>query len=123
MKTILRSRRILRFLFSSFKIKSKKLTTKLLQFFANKTLFHSKMIFQSLGCILLRSKLILNLKDIYFFLKNNLIEVNNKIVRFFFKIINPGDVIKVKSNLFLINYFWYFKFTSNRWLKRKRKKI
>lgn len=122
MKSILKSRRILKFLFSSFKLKSSKLTKKLLNFFSNKTSKSNLLSFNCLGCLLLRSGIILNLKDVFFFLKTRLIKINNKTTSSFFRNLAAGDIINFSNILFFINYFWYFKVFSNRWLKRKKKR-
>lgn len=122
MKTILRSRKILKFFFGFFKTKSRVLTQKLLRVFSNKTSNSSIMFFNTLGCLLLRSNIIFSVKDAYFFLKTNSVHINNKISSSFFQIVKPGDIISFTNLIFFMNYFWYFRFSLNKWLKRKKRK-
>lgn len=118
---IIKSRRLLRQLFSEFKIRSKKLTTILIDFFKKKKSTYSTNG-ALLGFSILGFGFVLNLLDSYYFIKNKFILLNNKIVTSFFLNLQAGDYINSSVPLFFSSYFFYFKLKYSRWLNRKKRK-
>lgn len=120
-KTVLINRRFLKILLTTSKLRSSKLTTKLLSIYKLYS-YKSPHLMKSLGTLLLQTKIINNLNDAYFFLKNKLISLNLKLNLNFFQVLKQGDIIKCENILFLTNYFFYFNYLNRRWLEKKYRK-
>lgn len=104
--TLNNNRKILAF-FLKKKIKKNKNFNKFIKNFIKKPLYDFILFFEfSLKNILLRSQFFFNSNDVNFFIKNNLISVNGKIVRNNFFKVNIFDKISV---IFDKYYFFYYR--------------
>lgn len=121
LSSVLRNRKLLKHFFNVFKIKSWKLTSRLLNIYKWYSLYYLKCNLV-LGFILLNSGLCLNISDLYYFLKSNLVKINNKVVNSFYYYLNVNDVISFNNIMYIDKYNNFFKKFNYKWFKRKKRK-
>lgn len=118
---ILKNRRLLKHFFSVFKLKSNKLTKKILNLYKYYSVYKSKLSL-ILGYVILNTGLCVNISDLYYFLKSKLIKINNKVVTSFFYSLNINDVVSFRQLMYFSRYNNYFKQINFKWFRRKKRK-
>lgn len=121
-KIILKSRRLLRILWSAFKLRSNKLTTRLLQIFHKRHVVkNSKLL--TIPTILVTLGMATNILDASYWVANKFVTVNSRSTTNNGYCVNTNDIIYFTRCIFAAKYSYYFKLSYLRWLRWKKRRI